>query len=35
MFSQKPKLIRSVATDGLTDIDKRWVLLNIIQKERK
>ena len=35
MFSQKSKLIRSVASDGLTNIYKRWVSLNIIQKERK
>ena len=32
MFSQKPKLIRSVASDGLTYIYKRRVSLNIIQK---
>ena len=32
MFSQKPKLIRSVANDGLTNIYKRRVSLNIIQK---
>ena len=32
MFSQKPKLIRSVASDGLTNIYKRRVSLNIIQK---
>ena len=30
MFSQKPKLIRSVVSDGLTNIYKRRVLLNII-----
>ena len=35
MFSQKPKLIRSVARDGLTNIYKERVSLNIIQKERK
>ena len=32
MFSQKPKLIRSVASDGLTNIYKRQVSLYIIQK---
>ena len=32
MFSQKPKLIRSVTNDGLTNIYKRRVSLNIIQK---
>ena len=32
MFSQKPKLIRSVASDGLTNIFNRRVSLNIIQK---
>ena len=32
MFSQKPKLIRSVASDGLTNIYKWRVSLNIIQK---
>ena len=32
MFSQKPKLIRSVARDGLTNIYKRWVSLNIYKK---
>ena len=32
MFSQKPKLIRSVASDGLTNIYKRRVSLNIYKK---
>ena len=32
MFSQKPKLIGSVASDGLTNIYKRRVSLNLIQK---
>ena len=32
MFSQKPKLIRSVANDGLTNIYLRRVSLNTIQK---
>ena len=32
MFSQKPKLIRSVVSDGLTDIYKRRVSLNIYKK---
>ena len=32
MLSQKPKLIRSVASDGLTNIYKRWVSLNIYKK---
>ena len=32
MFSQKPKLIRTVANDGLTNIYRRRVSLNIIQK---
>ena len=32
MFSQKPKLIRSVARDGLTNIYKRQVSLNIYKK---
>ena len=32
MFSQKPKLIRSVASDGLTNIYKRQVSLNISKK---
>ena len=32
MFSQKPKLIRSVTSDGLTNIYKQRVSLNIIQK---
>ena len=32
MFSQKPKLIRLVASDGLTNIYKRRVSLNILQK---
>ena len=32
MFSQKPKLIRSVASDGLTNIYKRWVSLNIYKQ---
>ena len=31
-FSQKPKLIRSVASDGLTNIYKRGVSLNIYKK---
>ena len=31
MLSQKPKLIWSVASDGLTNIYKRRVSLNIIQ----
>ena len=35
MFIQKPKLIRSVISDGLTNIYKRRVSLNIVQKERK
>ena len=35
MFSQKPKLIRSVASDGLTNIYNRRVSLNIIQTGRK
>ena len=35
MFSQKRKPIRSVASDGLTNIYKQQVSLNIIQKERK
>ena len=35
MFSQKPKLIRSVVSDGLTNIYKQRVWLNIVQKERK
>ena len=32
MFSQKPKLIRSVASDGLTNIYKRRVSLNMYKK---
>ena len=32
MFSQKAKLIRSVASDGLTNIYRRRVSLNILQK---
>ena len=32
MFSQMPKLIRSVASDGLTNIYKRRVSLNIYKK---
>ena len=32
MFSQKPKLIHSVASDGLTNIYKRRVSLNIYKK---
>ena len=32
MFSQKPKLIWSVASDGLTNIYKRRVSLNMTQK---
>ena len=32
MFSQKPKLIRSVASDGLTNINKRQVSLNIYKR---
>ena len=32
MLSQKPKLIRSVASDGLTNIYKRRVSLNIYKK---
>ena len=32
MFSQKPKLIRSVARDDLTNIYKRRVSLNIYKK---
>ena len=32
MLSQKPKLIRSVASDGLTNIYKRRVSLNIYRK---
>ena len=32
MFSQKPKLIRSVASDGLTNIYKRRVSLNTYKK---
>ena len=32
MFSQKPKLIRSVASDGLTNIYNRRVSLNIYKK---
>ena len=32
MFSQKPKLIRSVVSDGLTNVYKRRVSLNIVQK---
>ena len=32
MFSQKPKLIRSVASDGLPNIYKRRVSLNIYKK---
>ena len=32
MLSQKPKLIRLVASDGLTDIYKRRVSLNIHKK---
>ena len=32
MFSQKPKLIRLVASDGLTNIYKRRVSLNIYKK---
>ena len=32
MFSEKPKLILSVASDGLTNIYKRRVSLNILQK---
>ena len=32
MFSQKPKLIGSVASDGLTNIYKRRVSLNIYKK---
>ena len=32
IFSQKPKLIRSVASDGLTNIYKRRVSLNIYKK---
>ena len=32
MFSQKPKLIRSVTSDGLTNIYKRRVSLNIYKK---
>ena len=32
MFSQKPKLIRLVASDGLTNIYKRRVSLNIYEK---
>ena len=32
MFSQKPILIRSVISDGLTNIYKWWVSLNIIQQ---
>ena len=32
LFSQKPKLIRSVASDGLTNIYKRRVSLNIYKK---
>ena len=35
LFSQKPKLIQSVVSDGLTNIYKRRVSLNIVQKERK
>ena len=35
MLSQKHKLIQSVASDGLTNIYKRRVSLNTIQKERK
>ena len=35
MFSQKPKLILSVTSDGLTNIYKLWVSLNMIQKEHK
>ena len=34
MLSQKPKLIRSFASDGHTNIYKRRVSLNIIQKEQ-
>ena len=32
MFSQKPKLIRSVASHGLTNIYKRQVSLNVYKK---
>ena len=32
MFSQKPKLIRSVASNGLTNIYMRRVSLNICKK---
>ena len=32
MFSQKPKLIRLVASDGLTNIYKRRVSLNIYKR---
>ena len=35
MFSQKPKLIWSVVSDGLTNIYKRRVSLNIVEEERK
>ena len=35
MFSQKPKLIWSVASDGLTNIYKRRVSLNIYKKGAK
>ena len=34
MFSQKPKLIWSVTSDGLTNIYKWRVSLNIIQLEQ-
>ena len=35
MFIQKPKLIRLVVSDGLTNIYKRRVSLDIVQNEWK
>ena len=35
MFSQKPKLIRSVASDGLTNIYKQQGSLNIYKNDAK